>query len=166
MMIFFDIDQTLIDQRKAEAAAARELLAVYHDSLGRNYSVVSFCRIWDFLRDKHARAFFAGVITSQGQRRLRVRELFGRTGWELSDREADDCFALYERHYRRHWTLFDDVLPCSIEPNAPQPAAWLASASTSKAIPDIDAIVRPHNRRFGRQREKYQDLRLRGAHFL
>ncbi len=112
MMIFFDIDQTLIDQRKAEAAAARELLAVYHDSLGRNYSVVSFCRIWDFLRDKHARAFFAGVITSQEQRRLRVRELFGRIGWELSDREADDCFALYERHYRRHWTLFDDVLPC------------------------------------------------------
>jgi putative hydrolase of the HAD superfamily len=43
---------------------------------------------------------------------LRVHELFGRIGWELSDREADDCFALYERHYRRHWTLFDDVLPC------------------------------------------------------
>jgi putative hydrolase of the HAD superfamily len=112
MMIFFDIDQTLIDQRKAEAAAARELLTVYHDSLGVNYSVASFCRTWDFLRDKHARAFFAGVITSQEQRRLRVRELFGRVGREFSDREADDCFALYERHYRRHWTLFDDVLPC------------------------------------------------------
>ena len=112
MMIFFDIDQTLIDQRRAEAAAARELLAVYHESLGQNYSAVSFCRTWDFLRDKHARAFFAGVITSQEQRRLRVHELFGRIGWELSDREADDCFALYERHYRRHWTLFDDVLPC------------------------------------------------------
>jgi putative hydrolase of the HAD superfamily len=112
MMIFFDIDQTLIDQRKAEAAAARELLALYRDSLGQKYSVVSFCRAWDFLRDKHAPAFFAGVITSQEQRRLRVRELFGRVGWELSDREADDCFALYARHYCRHWTLFDDVLPC------------------------------------------------------
>ena len=41
-----------------------------------------------------------------------MRELFGRIGWELSDHEADDCFALYERHYRLHWTLFDDVLPC------------------------------------------------------
>jgi putative hydrolase of the HAD superfamily len=112
MMIFFDIDQTLIDQRKAEAAAARELLAVYHDSLGQSYSVGRFCRTWDFLRDKHARAFFAGVITSEEQRRRRVRELFRRLGRELSDREADDCFALYERHYRRHWSLFDDVLPC------------------------------------------------------
>lgn len=111
-MIFFDIDQTLIDQRKAEAAAARQLLAIYHDLLGGRYSVDGFCRTWDFLRDKHAPAFFAGAITSQEQRRLRVRELFGRAGRELSDGEADDCFALYERHYRRHWSLFDDVLPC------------------------------------------------------
>jgi FMN phosphatase YigB (HAD superfamily) len=65
MMIFFDIDQTLINQRKAEAAAARELLAVYQDSLGQRYSVGRFCRTWDALRDKHARAFFAGVITSE-----------------------------------------------------------------------------------------------------
>jgi FMN phosphatase YigB (HAD superfamily) len=36
MMIFFDIDQTLINQRKAEAAAARELRAVYQDSLGQS----------------------------------------------------------------------------------------------------------------------------------
>lgn len=112
MMIFFDIDQTLINQRKAEAAAAHELLAVYQDSLGQSYSVGRFCRTWDALRDKHARAFFAGIITSEEQRRQRVRELFGRLGRDLSDREADDCFSLYERHYRTHWSLFDDVLPC------------------------------------------------------
>jgi putative hydrolase of the HAD superfamily len=112
MMIFFDIDQTLINQRRAEAAAARELLAVYHDTLAESYSVGRFCRTWDGLRDKHAPAFFAGLITSQEQRRRRVRELFRRSGTELSDCEADKCFALYERHYRRHWSLFDDVLPC------------------------------------------------------
>ena len=112
MMIFFDIDQTLIDQRKAEAAAARELLAAYHDSLGRSYSVRGFCQLWDFLRDKHALPFFSGLISSEEQRRRRVRDLFAHLGVELSAREADDCIALYASHYRRHWSLFDDVLPC------------------------------------------------------
>ena len=112
MMIFFDIDQTLIDQRKAEAAAARELLAAYHDSLGRSYSVRRFCRMWDFLRDKHARPFFAGVISSEEQRRRRIRDLFANLGVQLSSSEADQCFALYAYHYRKHWSLFDDVLPC------------------------------------------------------
>jgi putative hydrolase of the HAD superfamily len=112
MMIFFDIDQTLINQRKAEAAAARELLAAYHDSLGRSYSVRQFCQVWDMLRDKHALPFFAGLISSEEQRRRRVRDLFAQLGVKLSATEADECFALYTGHYRRHWSLFDDVLPC------------------------------------------------------
>jgi hypothetical protein len=44
-MIFFDIDETLIDQRRAEAEAARQILSRYGDRLNQPYSVDEFCRV-------------------------------------------------------------------------------------------------------------------------
>jgi putative hydrolase of the HAD superfamily len=111
MMLFFDIDETLVDQRGAEAAAAREFLAVYSGELGHRYSLEQFCALWHALREKHAPAFFSGAIPVHEQRRRRVRELFARAGRSLSDRETDRCIEFYESHYRRGWRLFDDVRP-------------------------------------------------------
>jgi putative hydrolase of the HAD superfamily len=111
MMIFFDIDETLIDQRAAEAAAARQFLAVYSGRLGWRYSLSQFCALWRALREKHAPAFLAGAISVHEQRRRRVRELFAQAGRSLSNREADGCIELYESHYRNGWRLFDDVRP-------------------------------------------------------
>ena len=111
MVIFFDIDETLINQREAERAAAHALLAAYSEVLEGVFSVPELCRAWRGLREKHARPFFAGEISLQEQRRRRIRELFGRSGAHLSPTEADRAFDFYERHYRRSWTLFDDVLP-------------------------------------------------------
>ena len=111
MFAFFDIDETLVNQRKAEAAAAHQLLAAYGNLLERSYSLPEFCRLWRFLREKHNRAFFAGRILLQEQRRRRIRELFARDGKALSDAEADTLIEFYEYHYRNNWNLFDDVLP-------------------------------------------------------
>lgn len=111
MFIFFDIDETLIDQRKAEAAAAERLLATHGQRLGHLYTVPEFCRKWRLLREKHAPAFFAGAMSAEEQRRRRVREMFGDCCRNLSQQEADSLFDFYERHYRADWSLFDDVLP-------------------------------------------------------
>jgi putative hydrolase of the HAD superfamily len=111
MMIFFDIDETLLDQRSAETAAARQFLAVYSGELNDAYSVTEFCTVWRALREKHAPAFFSGAISVHEQRRQRVCELFAKAGRSLSRREADGCIELYESHYRRSWRLFDDVRP-------------------------------------------------------
>jgi putative hydrolase of the HAD superfamily len=111
MVIFFDIDDTLVNQREAEAAAARALLKAYGDLLEVPSSVPELCRVWRRLREKHAPPFFAGLISLQEHRRRRIRELFGRAGAQLSAAESDALFDFYERHYRRSWTLFDDVLP-------------------------------------------------------
>jgi len=110
-VIFFDIDDTLVDQRKAEAAAAREVLAFYGHWLRRPYTAREFCRQWRQLRDKHNRAFFAGEISLREQRRRRAREFFAGNEQALSNFEADLFFDFYEHHYRRGWCLFDDVLP-------------------------------------------------------
>ncbi len=111
MVIFFDIDDTLVDQRKAEAAAALQVLAFYGHWLKRPYSAREFCHEWRYLRDKHNRAFFAGQISLQEQRRRRTREFFASRERALSDLEADLFFDFYEHHYRSSWALFDDVLP-------------------------------------------------------
>ncbi len=111
MFVFFDIDETLLDQKQAEAAAAKHLLSAYGELLERAYSVAEFCRVWRFLREKHNTAFFAGEIPLGEQRRRRVRELFAHGGKPLSDDDADALFAFYEYHYGKHWSLFDDVLP-------------------------------------------------------
>lgn len=110
-MIFFDVDDTLINQRKAERRAVRQLLALYGDWLEPSPSVNDLCCEWRELRDKHNAAFFAGEISLQEQRRRRVRELFARRQKMLSRCEADLFFACYEYYYRKNWSLFDDVLP-------------------------------------------------------
>jgi putative hydrolase of the HAD superfamily len=110
MIIFFDIDETLIDQRRAERAAAERFLDVYGAELG-DRSVERFCARWRALREKHGPAFLAGAISVHEQRRRRVRGLFSGRGRPLPDAEIDRRIALYERHYRQSWLLFDDVRP-------------------------------------------------------
>ena len=111
MMIFFDIDETLIDQRGSEAAAAQEFLNIYSAELAHYYSPAEFCSLWRALREKHAPAFFSGAISVHEQRRRRVYELFARAGRSLSDNDADRAIEVYESAYRRSWRLFDDVRP-------------------------------------------------------
>ena len=110
-MIFFDVDDTLINQRKAERQAVRHLLALYGDWLQPAPTLNDLCLEWRELRDKHNVAFFFGEISLQEQRRRRVRELFARRQKMLSRCEADLFFACYEYYYRKNWSLFDDVLP-------------------------------------------------------
>lgn len=112
MVIFFDIDETLINQRKAEAAALSRFLDVYGERLPRAYSVPEFCRLWRALRERHAPRFLDGSISFAEHRRRRIRELFAVTEPRLTDREADARFAVYLEEYRHSWSLFPDVLPC------------------------------------------------------
>jgi putative hydrolase of the HAD superfamily len=112
MVLFFDIDETLIDQQKAEAAAAARFLAAYKHLLDRPYCLAEFGPLWRSLREKHAISFLEGRVSLQEQRRRRIRELFRACEECLSDAEADARFEYYQEHYRNSWSLFDDVLPC------------------------------------------------------
>ena len=109
-MIFFDIDNTLIDQRKAEAAAAAPFLETYGDSLACSYSIDEFCQLWRDLREQHGREFLLGRISQSEQTRRRMRALFAPQ--PLTNAEADARYDLFQCHYRQNWSLYDDVLPC------------------------------------------------------
>lgn len=108
-MIFFDIDDTLLDNKAAECAAAKE----FHRSHGDTFPVSSeeFAYRWRMTTEKHVQRYLSGELSFQGQRRERLKELFAHSR-TLTDAEADALFAGYLESYEKNWTLFSDVASC------------------------------------------------------
>ncbi len=109
-MIFFDIDQTLINHQYAQDTAAALFFQQFL-SLSP-YSPEEFCKHWQTVMEKHFTTFAQGEITFVEHRRRRMREIFQEAELCLTDDEADGRFEIYLQHYENNWTLFDDVLPC------------------------------------------------------
>lgn len=108
-MIFFDIDDTLIDNQTAESAAATE----FHRNHANIFPVSTdeFVNNWRTITQKYLQRYLTGELSFQDQRRKRLRELFAhhRT---LTDAEADILFEGFIESYERNWTLFSDVASC------------------------------------------------------
>lgn len=109
-MIFFDIDQTLINHQQAQDTAALLFLQRFSSLLP--YASKEFCLCWQTVMEKHFATFMRGEITFVEHRRRRMRELFQEAELYLADDEADGRFAIYLQHYEDNWILFDDVLSC------------------------------------------------------
>ncbi len=110
MMIFFDIDDTLLAHSEAEKQGARLFLKHFSDFLV--YSEEEFCTLWNSMTEKYFSSFLSGKISFTQQRRLRIKEIFQNCSPDLSDEEADLHFGIYLQYYEKSWSLFDDVLPC------------------------------------------------------
>jgi putative hydrolase of the HAD superfamily len=126
-VIFFDIDETLVNQRQAEAAAAGQVLAAWGDLLPDGWTTADFCRAWRSLREKHLPEFLGGGVSYLEHHRRRMRELF-LDGPALSDREADARYDLFLQGYRRAWRLFDDARP-ALDSLADRPLGVLSNGS-------------------------------------
>lgn len=108
-MIFFDIDDTLLDNRGAERIAAKEFHRLHEDVFP--VSPEEFATRWRVATEKHTRRYLLGELSFQGQRRERLKELFTHHHI-LSDTEADTLFETYLDSYEKNWTLFSDVESC------------------------------------------------------
>lgn len=111
-IVFFDIDETLIDQRRAERHAAVIFWEHHRDRLPDCAAPLDLAAKWRALREKHAPRYLNGEISHAQQRRLRVRELFNTSTAHLNDTEADAIFAAFFERYRAAWRIFHDVTPC------------------------------------------------------
>jgi putative hydrolase of the HAD superfamily len=109
-MIFFDIDQTLINHQQAQDTATLLFLQQFSSLLP--YTSEEFCQCWQTVMEKHFTTFLRGEISFVEHRRRRMREVFQGAESYLADDEADRRFAVYLQHYEDNWKLFDDVLPC------------------------------------------------------
>src|SRR5688572_926000 len=105
MLILFDIDDTLLDERRATRVAA----AALHSRLESEVESQEFTARWAESSERHFARYLAGEVSFQEQRRARVREA---SSSDLPDSLADDLFAAYLSEYEGSWSLFPDVLPC------------------------------------------------------
>ena len=108
-MIFFDIDDTLLDNQNAELSAAKDFHGLYEDIFP--ISSDEFALNWQRITEKHVQRYIAGELSFQDQRRERLKELFFHNRI-LSDEEADQIFQKYLTCYEKNWMLFPDVIPC------------------------------------------------------
>ena len=107
-MIFFDIDETLMNHKLALTNAAKKFYKQFGE-LSSLYNEASFPDIWNEITENVMQLFFQKKISYQEQRRLRLRKIFQK---EIVDKEADEMFNYYLKFYKKNWTLFDDVIPC------------------------------------------------------
>ncbi|MDF2963326.1 MAG: 2-haloalkanoic acid dehalogenase [Paenibacillus sp.] len=109
-MIFFDIDDTLLDFKGAERTGIK---AVYHQyGAGFHLDEQQFYDTWCAVGKKHFTRYLKGELSFAQQKLERVREVFGSVGTVLGEREAEACFQVYLESFESHWVPFDDVLPC------------------------------------------------------
>ena len=106
--VFFDIDDTLLDDGHATAAGARGFFAEHPDALPGPAD--EFVRLWLEVTARHIERWMAGECSHLDQRRARIREVW--RGESLSDSAADRLFGEYWRQYVAGVRLFPDVLPC------------------------------------------------------
>lgn len=108
-MIFFDIDDTLLDNHSAEFEAAKDFHRLYENIFP--VSSYEFASSWRVITEKHVQRYISGELSFQGQRRARLKEIFSHK-CTLSDEEADTIFQRYLACYENNWRLFGDVLSC------------------------------------------------------
>ena len=107
-MIFFDIDETLFDNKGAQDCAALKLYSEFQE-LHKIYDESAFPQRWEAVTEEYVQQFLAHKISFQQQRRNRLRKIFQK---DFTNRAADELFAVYLEFYEDHWQLFDDVIPC------------------------------------------------------
>jgi len=108
-MIFFDLDDTLLDHRSAQDKAA---LAWREDVDARfvEQDATDFAEIWHSATLRNWKLFERGEISFAEQRRRRIRDIVRDP--HLSAQDADALFARFVPFYEANWNLFPDVLPC------------------------------------------------------
>lgn len=106
-MLFFDIDATLLDHERAEELGSLAFLKENKEELKCSRS--EFVKRWYALSDKYFEKFLLKELSFQEQRRMRMKELFGR---HLNNEQADNKFNAYLEYYKANWKAYDDVIPC------------------------------------------------------
>jgi len=102
LAVLFDVDGTLIDHDHAQGASS----ASVHRKLGLPGTVEAFQASWHEALERYYARFLSGELSSQEQRRARLRELVDPA---LSDAAADDLILGYLEVYLSHCRLYPEV---------------------------------------------------------
>lgn len=104
--IFFDLDITLIDVKKAQYAAIEDLYNLY--KFNKKTDLASFTKKWDDLTDYHYAFYTRKEISYEEQRNRRIIDLFKEYDMPL-DKTPKEIYAIYLKSFEDNWCIFDDV---------------------------------------------------------
>lgn len=104
--VFFDLDITLIDVKKAQYAAIEELYNIYN--FNEKTDLVSFTKKWDDLTDYHYAFYTRKEISYEEQRNRRIIDLFKEYDMPL-DKTPKEIYSIYLKSFEDNWCIFDDV---------------------------------------------------------
>ncbi|MED3025677.1 MULTISPECIES: HAD family hydrolase [Bacillus cereus group] len=108
-MIFFDIDNTLIDHSHAEIKAYENAIMPYLCS--NFYENQMKYKLWNSLSEEYYNKYLRTELTFLEQGTSRVLEFFTRNEISINKKEAKNLFSLYVQQYTENFILFPDVLP-------------------------------------------------------
>lgn len=109
MLIFWDIDNTLVDYNESEKNAILQIL-MKEDARVNKEEITD---IWRGISKNYFNEFLNGNITFEEQGSLRMIEIFQQIcNQKISMQQAADLFFEYRCFLEKSWVLFDDVLPC------------------------------------------------------
>jgi putative hydrolase of the HAD superfamily len=110
MIIFFDLDGTLLDHKSSEYLGVKEFYN--YNKKYFKFNENEFYKAWCDISEKHFNIYLAGKLTFREQRIERIKELFRLAKIRLSDHDAEKKFNEYLLNYENSWKCFDDVKPC------------------------------------------------------
>lgn len=105
--IFFDLDDTLLDDTGAQDAYLSELFVIWRAQLPQA-DASAFGQAWRTALDLHFERHLRGELSFLEQRRERIRDVFQA---RLGDGDCDARTREFLSAYEANWRLFDDVVP-------------------------------------------------------
>ena len=109
LVIFFDLDGTLLDDNTATAAGLDALHARYADRMKRSRDQLGGA--WLQLIEHYFPRYLSGEMSMQEQRRARIRKIFDADDSPISDYDADVAHSVFLDGYEGGWRCFPDVVP-------------------------------------------------------
>lgn len=105
-MIFFDIDNTLVDYNKSETEAIHFIITKY------GLKLALYEKSWKNISKKYFAKYLEQEISFHEQGAQRIKKFFELGEKKITLQEAERVFFEYKEVLEKNWVLFDDVLPC------------------------------------------------------
>lgn len=105
--ILFDLDDTLVNSKKAEYNAVCELKSLYSEF--NKVEDADFAKVWSKITMETYEKYHNGEISFEELKIGRMKELFSYYSINISDKDAKERFKKYQVIYEKNWILFDDA---------------------------------------------------------
>ena len=106
-VVLFDLDDTLVNSKKAEYNAICEFKKLYSEF--NKIEDVDFAKTWSKITMEIYEKYHNGIISFEELRIERMKGLFNNYSMDISDEDAKMKFKDYQNIYEKNWVLFDDA---------------------------------------------------------